>query len=62
MPCAVDAAKRELVKLLRTLAAKYKLKLDVSRESAVQDVCKAFKQVSLRVHPDKMVSSPTFKI
>ena len=53
IPSAVDVAKRELVKLLRALAAKYKLKLDVSRESSVQDVCKAFKNVSLRVHPDK---------
>ena len=53
MPSAVDAAKRELVKLLRGLAQRYQLRLDVSRDSSDKEVSKAFKKVSLRVHPDK---------
>ena len=53
MPSPVDAAKRALVKLLLSLAQKHKLKLDVSRDSCAKDVSKAFKKVSLCVHPDK---------
>ena len=53
MPSAVDTGKRELVKLLRGLAQRYQLRLDVSRDSSDKEVSKAFKKVSLRVHPDK---------
>ena len=53
MPSAVDAAKRELVKLLKSLADKYKVRLNLSRDSLEKDVSKAFKTVALRVHPDK---------
>ena len=53
MPSEVDLAKRELVKVLRALAAKYKVTLSLTRESSNQDVDKAFRRVSLKVHPDK---------
>ena len=53
MPSAVDVAKRELVKVLKTLAGKYKVKLTLSRDSADREVSAAFKRVSLRAHPDK---------
>ena len=53
MPSAVDLAKRELVKLLKSLASKYKLHLELSRDSSDNDVKKAFRKVSLKAHPDK---------
>ena len=53
MPSEVDAAKRELVKLLRGLAQRCQLRLDVSRDNSNKEVSKAFKKVVLRVHPDK---------
>ena len=53
MPSPVDVAKRALVKLLRGLGQKYKLKLELTRDSSAKDVSKAFKKVSLRAHPDK---------
>ena len=53
MPSEVDLAKRELVKLLKSLASKYKLLLELSRDSSDNDVKKAFRKVSLKAHPDK---------
>ena len=53
MPSEADIAKRELVKLLRALAAKYGVALTVARESAEKDVHQAFRKVSLKAHPDK---------
>ena len=53
MPSELDAAKRELVKLLECLALKYGLRLQLDRESANKEVEKAFRRVALRVHPDK---------
>ena len=53
MPSAVEVAKRELVKVLRELAAKYRLSFSLTRESRDGDVAKAFKRVSLKAHPDK---------
>ena len=53
MPSAVDAAKRELVKVLRELAAKYTVALSLTRESPDKDVTKAFRKVSSKAHPDK---------
>ncbi len=53
MPSDLDIAKRELVKLLRELAAKYRVSFSLTRESSNKDVTQAFKKVSLKVHPDK---------
>lgn len=55
MPSAVDLAKRELVKVLKELAAKYSITFafTLTRESSDEDVIKAFRRVSLKVHPDK---------
>ena len=53
MPSAVDIAKRSLVTLLKELAAKYRVTLDVNRESSDEDVTKAYRKVCLQVHPDK---------
>ena len=53
MPSAVDLAKRELVKLLKELAAKYSITFafTLTRESSDEDVIKAFRRVSSKVHP-----------
>ena len=53
MPSEVDVAKRELVKVLKSLAAKYTIDLQLSRDSSDADVKKAFRKVSLKAHPDK---------
>ena len=55
MPSAVDLAKRELVKVLKELAAKYSITFafTLTRDSSDEDVIKAFRRVSLQVHPDK---------
>ena len=53
MPSAVDLAKRELVKLLKSLASKYKLLLELSRDRSDNGVKKAVRKVSLKTHPDK---------
>ena len=45
MPSTIDACKRALVTLLRKLAAKYNLTLNVARESSDSDVKAAFKRV-----------------
>ena len=53
MPSQADVAKRELVKVLRELAAKYRVPLSLCRESSKQEVDKAFRKVSCKAHPDK---------
>ena len=53
MPSEIDVAKRELVKVLRELAAKYRVNLVLTRESSTNDVEKAFRKVSGKAHPDK---------
>ena len=53
MPSAVDVAKRELVKVLRELAAKCRVPLSLARESSKQDVEKASRKMSCKAHPDK---------
>ena len=46
-------AKRALVTLLLSLASAYGLQLSLTRESADVDVTRAFRRVSVKVHPDK---------
>ena len=53
MPSPTDVAKRELVKLLKSLAVKYGVQLEVTRDSSDKEVVKAWRKVSLRTHPDK---------
>ena len=53
MPSLVDVAKRTLVRLLLQLAGMYGADVTVDRSSAAQEVSRAFRKVSLRVHPDK---------
>ena len=53
MPSDVDAAKRELVKLLKASAALHGLQLVLTRESTDKEVEQAFRKVALKVHPDK---------
>ena len=53
MPSQADVAKRELVKVLRELAAKYSVSVSLTRESSNKDVEKAFRKVSGKAHPDK---------
>ena len=53
MPSEVDAAKQELVKVLRELAAKYRVPLSLARESSKQDGEQAFRKVSCKAQPDK---------
>ena len=53
MPSPTDVAKRDLVKVLRDLAAKYNVSLSLTRDSSTKDVEKAFRKVSCKAHPDK---------
>ena len=55
MPSAGDLAQRELVKVLKELAAKYSITFafTLTRESSDEDVIKAFRRVSLKVQPDQ---------
>ena len=46
-------AKRALVKLLLSLAAAYGYQLPLNRDSADDDVKRAYRRTLLRVHPDK---------
>jgi hypothetical protein len=50
---AVQAAKRALVVVLRSLAAVYSIMLEVNRDSPDDEVKKAFKRVAAKAHPDK---------
>ena len=53
MPSPVESAKRELVKLLKAVAGHHGLTLELTRDSADNDVEKAFRRVALKAHPDK---------
>lgn len=50
---AVLAAKRDLVKLVRQLAKKYAVIVAVDRDSDPSVLLKSYKDVALKVHPDK---------
>ena len=53
MPSAIEIAKRVLVKVLKALAVKHKLCMDLNRDSTERQVHQAFKRVALKTHPDK---------
>ena len=53
MPSPVESAQRELVKLLKAVAGHHGLTLELTRDSADNDVEKAFRRVALKAHPDK---------
>ena len=42
-----------MVKLLKALAVKYGVQLEVTRDSCGKDVVKAWRKLSLKLHPDK---------
>ena len=50
---ARQVATRQFVKTLLTLAAVYSLSLPVTRDSTDDELVKAFRRLSLKVHPDK---------
>ena len=47
---APQRAKRELVKVLQTLADLYLVPVSVTQQSGEHDILKAYKRLSLRVH------------
>ena len=49
----VAVATRALVAVLVLLARRYKLVLEVNRDSSVEQLTKAYRKVVLRAHPDK---------
>ena len=49
----LQAAKRELVKVLLALASAYNVSVQVNRDSADSAVNAAYKKLALKVHPDK---------
>ena len=53
MPSALAQAKRALIVVIRALAASFSCPVSVGRDSADQDVHRAFRQLSRKVHPDK---------
>ena len=54
MPASArQAATRQFVKILLTLAALYSLGLPVTRDSTDDELVKAFKRLALKVQPDK---------
>ena len=52
MVSTLDAAKRVLVVLLRTLAATYNCAVGVTRDSSDAVIRKAYRTMSLKTHPD----------
>ena len=49
----LQAAKRALVRILNALAAAYHVAITVDRDSSDEDIVRAFRRMSARVHPDK---------
>ena len=52
MGSAIDAAKRALVALLRSITAVYGVTLSLTRESTESEIRNAFRKVSKDAHPD----------
>ena len=53
MVSSVDHAKRALVSLLLYFAKLYRVVLNITRDSADDDIRKSFKKVSRKTHPDR---------
>ena len=53
MVSALDKAKRALVAIIRSLALAYDICVTVTRESTDAEVSKAYRKLSLKVHPDR---------
>ena len=51
MASAIDKAKRALVVIIRALATAYNCCVTVTRELGEADVTKAYKKLTLKVHP-----------
>jgi hypothetical protein len=58
---AFQVAQRALVKLLLSLAQAYQVVLAINRDSAKAAIQKAFRKVSVKVHPDKGGSTTDFQ-
>ena len=54
MVSSLDRAKRALVALLKALATAYNAALTLTRESCDADVSRAYRQISRKVHPDRV--------
>ena len=57
MPSVLDQKRRALVTLLKQLARKYKLTLDLNRQSSDAQLQAAFRRVVRWAHPDKRGSN-----
>ena len=53
MTSPLQTAKRQLVKLLLTIAAAYGIVLGITRDSGDSDVSSAYRKVMRKAHPDK---------
>ena len=53
MVSAIDKAKRALVVIIRSLALAYNCCVNVTRDSRDAEVAKAYRKLSLKVHPDR---------
>lgn len=58
---ALQVAKRTLVSLLLSLARAYQILIQINRDSSDEDVKKAFRKVSVKVHPDKGGATADFQ-
>ena len=57
MVSSLDRAKRALVALLKALATAYNVALTLTRESCDADVSRAYRQISRKIHPDRVGGS-----
>ena len=53
MPSARDQKRRELVKVLKELLLAYGVQLHITRDALDDAIKRAFKRLSLKVHPDR---------
>ena len=53
MPSALEMAKRNLARILRELGRAYGVAVALDRSASAEEMSRAFRQVSRKVHPDK---------